>query len=137
MDGGFDIYFTLGVFMSSPQSFKRGDIILVDLSGAMGGEKMNDAKINGRPCVVVQNDRGNAVSPLTIIAPITGTDQFKNLPVQVLVTAAELGPGGSDSVVECGHVRTIDLRRVLKQLGTLTPAAMQRVDKALKISLSV
>lgn len=123
--------------MSSPQKFKRGDIILVDLSGATGGEKMNDAKINGRPCVVVQNDRGNDVSPLTIVAPITGTDQFKKLPVQVFVTAAELGPGGGDSVVECGHIRTIDLCRVLKQLGTLAPAALQRVDKALKVSLSV
>ena len=118
-------------------NIKRGDIVLVDLSGALGGEKMNDATIQGRPCVVIQNDKGNAVSPLTIIAPITGMDQHKKLPIQVPVTAAELGAGGSDSVVECGHVRSIDLSRVKKQLGTLAPAAMVRVDKALKISLAL
>lgn len=103
---------------------KRGDIVLVDLSGASGGEKMNDAKIQGRPCVVIQSDKGNAVSPLTIVAPITGMEQYKSLPIQVPVTAAELGAGGSDSIVECGHVRSIDIRRVQKQLGTLAPTAM-------------
>ena len=107
--------------MPSQYTVKRGDVVLVDLSGAAGGEKMNDAKIKGRPCVVIQNDKGNAASPLTIVAPITDVAQYKKLPIQVLVTAAELGSGGSDSVVECGHVRSIDLSRVSKSLGTLAP----------------
>ena len=46
----------------------RGDIVLVDLKGAVGGEKKNDAQISARPCIVVQNDVGNGVSPLTIVA---------------------------------------------------------------------
>lgn len=43
----------------------RGDIVLVDLRGAEGGEKKNDKLLGARPCVVVQNDGGNRGSPLT------------------------------------------------------------------------
>src|SRR5438874_885318 len=80
----------------------RGDVVYVDLSGSIGGEKQNS-----RPCVVVQNNKGNEVSPLTIVVPITDVQQYKRLPVQVQVCAQNLGHGGKDSVIECGHVRTI------------------------------
>ena len=116
---------------------QRGDIVLVDLQGALGGEKKNDGAINARPCIVVQNDMGNKVSPLTIVAPLTDVKQFKGFPVQVQVSAAELG-AQKDSVVECGHLRTIDRdQRIQKHLGTLAPAAMARVDVALKASLGL
>jgi mRNA interferase MazF len=81
----------------------RGDVVQVDLDGAKGVEKQ---KV--RPCVVVQNDVGNRVSPMTIVAPVTDDEQFKNLPVQVFVALGDLGPGAKDSVIECGHLRTID-----------------------------
>ncbi len=118
-------------------AIQRGDIVLVDLQGALGGEKKNDAAINARPCLVVQNDVGNNVSPLTIVAPLTDMRQFKGFPVQVQVTAAELG-AAKDGVVECGHVRTIDRdARIQKHLGKLAPAALARVDTALKASLGL
>lgn len=116
---------------------QRGDIVLVDLQGATGGEKKNDGAINARPCIVVQNDVGNKVSPLTIVAPLTDTKQFKGFPVQVQVSAEELG-ADKDGVVECGHIRTIDRdQRIKKHLGRLAPDAMTRVDAALKASLGL
>jgi mRNA interferase MazF len=117
----------------------RGDIVEVDLSGALGVEKKNDSRSGGRPCVVVQNDVGNRFSPMTIIAPLTDARQHKLLPVQVAVTAAELNfPGSKDSVVECGHVRTIDGdARMKAHLGSLDPAAMKRVDAALAVSVGL
>src|SRR4051794_32951476 len=93
-------------------AIRRGDVVRVDLRGAEGVEKQ---KV--RPCVVVQNDVGNAVSPMTIVAPLTDTAQFKNLPVQLLVRAEKFGTAGAspdfglqskDGVVECGHLRAID-----------------------------
>lgn len=118
---------------------QRGDIVLVDLQGAIGGEKKNDGAINARPCIVIQNDVGNKFSPLTIVAPLTDAKQFKGFPVQVEVSAAELGPGADKgSVVECGHIRSIDRdQRIKKHLGKLAPAAMERVDLALKASLGL
>lgn len=119
-------------------ALERGDIVEVDLSGAVGGEKQNDAVSSTRPCVVVQNQKGNLYSPLTIVVPLTDVAQFKKLPVQVLVSAAELGAGGKDSVVECGHVRTIDRDSRIKQLlGKIDAAALARVDSALAVSLGL
>ncbi|NDY93794.1 type II toxin-antitoxin system PemK/MazF family toxin [Ideonella livida] len=117
----------------------RGDIVLVDLSGAVGGEKQNDKVSGSRPCVVVQNDGGNRGSPLTIVAPLTDQAQYKGYPQQVLVTAAELGTGaGKDSIIECGHLRSIDRdARIKKHLGKVTAAVMPRIDAALKASLGL
>ena len=83
---------------------RRGDVVYVDLRGAVGGEKQGS-----RPCVVVQNDGGNRRSPLTIVAPITdAVGQSKLYPQQVFVHASDLGPGAKDSIIEGGHLRSID-----------------------------
>ena len=103
------------------------------------GLKNNDMTSNARPCVVVQNNAGNKVSPMTIVAPLTDKRQFKGLPIQVEVSASELQFSGiKDPVVECGHLRTIDRDlRIRARLGTLDLTAMERVDKALAISIGL
>ena len=111
----------------------RGDVVFVDLRGAEGGEKRGS-----RPCVVIQNDTGNAHSPLTIVAPITDQRQDKKLPVQVAVAAAELGTGGKDSVIELGHIRTIDRDlRIERTVCRLSGATMAKIDTAIKVSLGL
>jgi uncharacterized repeat protein (TIGR04052 family) len=81
---------------------RRGDVVLVDLRGAVGGEKMGK-----RPCLVVQNDAGNLRSAVTIIATITDRKKYRGFPMQVLVGAEEMGSMGTDSVVECGQLRPL------------------------------
>jgi mRNA interferase MazF len=113
----------------------RGEIYEIDLSGAIGTEKANGPG-GSRPCVIVQNDVGNDKSPLTIVAPLTDAVQYKSLPVQVLVKTSD--GVAKDSVVECGHIRTVDVaKRFVKKLGTLSSTAMLAVDKALKVSLAL
>ena len=108
-------------------------------AGAKGAEKRNDETARSRPCVVVQNDVGNRYSATTIVVPLTDTDQFKNLPVQVWADAAEINMTiKKDSIIECGHIYTIDGdERVLRVRGTLSTSAMTRVDAALKVSLDL
>lgn len=111
----------------------RGDIVYVDLRGAEGGEKQGK-----RPCLVIQNDIGNRHSPLTIVAPITDERQNKALPVQVPIPAVELGPSGKDSVIELGHVRTIDRdARIERVIGRASPGTLDRVNTAIKVSLGL
>jgi mRNA interferase MazF len=114
----------------------RGDVVYVDLSGADGHEKQGV-----RPCVVVQNNGGNRVSPLTIVAPITDERQYKRYPMQVPVSAADLGEGGKASVIECGHLRTIDRdARIDEGRGVwcrLSDDVMARIDEALRVSLAI
>lgn len=112
---------------------KRGDIVLVDLQGAKGCEKQHV-----RPCLIVQNDMGNAVSPLTIIVPITDQRQGKKLPVQVPVPSSRPSGLVKNSVIECGHIRVIDrAHRIQRVLGTLPTELMHEVDRALSISLGL
>lgn len=116
--------------------FRRGDVVVVNLASAVGVEMQ---KV--RPGVVVQNDVGNRMSPLTIVAPLTDISQSKGLPVQVDVLGSELGAGGKDSVIECGHLRTIDRdHRIDSSRGViarLSAATMNRVDRALRVSLGL
>ncbi len=110
---------------------RRGDIVIVDLEPVKGSEQ---GKI--RPCLVIQNDKGNASSPNTIIAAITSR-QDKEYPFMVHL---EMGAGGlpKDSTVLCNQIRTISqVHRISKKLGSLSPATMEKVDGALKISLAL
>ncbi len=120
-------------------ALQRGDIVDVDLGGAVGGEKQNDATSGCRPCVVVQNQKGNDYSPLTIIVPLTDASQYKKLPIQVEIAAKDLGFNGSkDSVAECGHVRSIDRdQRIKSHRGRIAPDALARIDCALRVSWGI
>ena len=117
-------------------SVRRGDVVWVDLRGALGAEKQKK-----RPCVVVQNDTGNLRSPLTIIVPLTDTKAWRSYPQQVFVEAAELADGLKDSVVDCGHVRSVDkAARIDAARGVvahLSDATMKKVDDALRASLGM
>jgi mRNA interferase MazF len=116
----------------------RGDVVFVDLRGAEGSEKQGR-----RPCVVVQNDGGNrGGSPLTIVAPLTDSEhQGKRYKQQVFVAANQLGEGGKDSLIECGHLREVDrVARIDETRGVwcrLTDEVMIQVDEALRVSLSL
>jgi mRNA interferase MazF len=115
---------------------RRGDVVYVDLVGAVAIEKQK-----ARPCLVVQNDGGNRASPMTIVVPITDIDQYMGYPQQVIVQAVEMGPEGKESVIECGHLRTIDrdLRIDAKRgvIAHVSPQTMAKVDSALRSSLAL
>lgn len=112
-------------------SIKRGDIVLTNLEPIKGSEQGKT-----RPCLVIQNDLGNAVSPTTIIAAITSKTE-KEYPFMVHV---QEGEGGlpKDSTVLCNQIRTVSIQhRIIKKMGTLKPSIMKKVDEALKTSLEL
>jgi len=107
-------------------------VLAVNLDPVVGSEPN---KI--RTCVVIQNDIGNQYSPLTIVAAISGAEHSaKRYPVDVPVPRGE---GGllKDSVVQCNLIRVVDEKRLVKTLGYLSKATMEKVDQALRISLSL
>ena len=110
---------------------RRGDIYSVNFGDA-GGKEIR--KI--RPALVVQNDLGNQYAPTTIVAAIHRVDETKSLPVCVL---AEKGIAGlkKESVIDVGHLLTVDKRRLLKYWGRIPQALQEEVNRALKISLGL
>jgi mRNA interferase MazF len=107
-------------------------VLEVNLDPAIGSEPNKT-----RPCVVIQNDIGNRYSPVSIVATITGAENVpKRYPVDVLVP---MGEGGlsKDSVVQCNLIRSVDERRFVRTLGHLSKTTMEKVDRALRISLDL
>ena len=109
----------------------RGDVVLCDLNPVIGTEQSGI-----RPVVILQIDRANAVSPHTIIAPLTTKIRRALLPSHVFVLA---GVGGlsQDSVLLCEQVRVIDKRRIIKVLGHLDDFYMEEIAKALRTILGL
>ena len=111
---------------------KRGQIWYADLSPIRGSEQGGL-----RPVVVVSNNKGNEVSPVIIVAPITSVVSKKKLPTQVLI-GTESGLKAL-SMVMCEQLRTIDKSRIKmsEPFGEVKPYLMAAIDKALKVSLGV
>lgn len=110
---------------------KRGEIYLVNFDPTQGSEIKKT-----RPALVLQNDIANRHSPITIVAAITSHFDGTLYPTEVLVKPPE-GGLTANSVVLLNQVRSIDKSRLIKRLGALKPATMQRVERALQISLGL
>jgi mRNA interferase MazF len=112
----------------------RGDVVIVDYpySDATG------RKI--RPALVVQSDSKNASLDDTILALITSQVR-RNLDTHVFIDIAN--PDGrqsglrTSSAVQCENLYTIDQKMVLRIIGSLPAATMQRVNDCLKVALGL
>ncbi|ACV48821.1 MULTISPECIES: type II toxin-antitoxin system PemK/MazF family toxin [Halomicrobium] len=113
-------------------SVRRGDVVIVDLDPTQGSEQRGT-----RPCLVVQNDVGNANAPTTIVVPFTTSFGEELYPFEVLVPAQECALR-EDSVALCSQIRTISLQhRIDENLGSIPPERMEEVDTALEYSLGL
>ena len=110
--------------------FRRGEIWTVDLEPVVGSEQGK-----ARPALVIQNDIGNQYSPVLIVAALT-SGVHARYDVQVEVEAPE-GGLHHNSLVLLNQIRTIDKHRVGRYWGRLSTQTMQRVDRAIKISLGL
>ncbi len=107
---------------------RRGEIYLVSFDPTLGAEIKKT-----RPALIVQNDVANRSSPITIVAAITSQVEPSLYPTEVLIRAVE-GGLAVDSVILLNQIRSIDRRRLVRQLGKLNPEIMGRVNQALSIS---
>lgn len=110
---------------------KRGEIYYADLSPVIGSEQGGT-----RPVLIVQNDVGNKFSPTVIAAAITSQRFKTSLPTHIRVNADGCGLA-KDSIVLLEQVRTLDKKRLREKMGILDESDMNRVDRALSVSLGI
>lgn len=108
---------------------KRGELYYADLSPVVGSEQGGI-----RPVLVVQNDVGNKYSPTVIAAAITSQINKAKLPTHIELNASEYGLQ-KDSVVLLEQIRTIDKQRLKERIGQVPTNIMDRINRALMISL--
>ena len=113
-------------------SVRRGDIVIVELDPTQGSEQRGT-----RPCLVVQNDVGNANAPTTIVVPFTTSFGEQLYPFEVLVPTEECALR-EDSVALCSQIRTISIEhRITENLGSIPQERIDEVDTALEYSLGL
>lgn len=109
---------------------KRGDIFYADLRPVVGSEQGGI-----RPVLIIQNDIGNKHSPTVICAAITSKMKAK-LPTHVEIDAQHYDIV-KDSVILLEQLRTIDKRRLKDKVCHLDKEAINKVNKALLVSLDM
>ena len=109
---------------------RRGDIYYADLRPVVGSEQGGV-----RPVLIIQNDVGNLHSPTVICAAITSQMNKAKLPTHVELSSRYALV--KDSVILLEQLRTIDKKRLKDKVCHLDGEIMNKVDKALCISLQL
>ena len=113
------------------QEMKRGDIFYADLRHVIGSEQGGI-----RPVLIIQNDVGNRHSPTVICAAITSKMNKAKLPTHIELSAQDYDMD-KDSVILLEQLRTIDKKRLKTKVCHLEGEIMQKVNRALMISLEL
>jgi mRNA interferase MazF len=101
--------------MVKAEDVRRGDVFLVSLDPARGGEIQKT-----RPCVVVSPDELNFSLRTFIVAPLTtGGHPY---PFRVSCRFE-----GRAAYVVIDQIRTVDRERLVRRLGKLSPSTLGRI----------
>ena len=109
----------------------RGEVFYADLSPVVGSEQGGV-----RPVLIIQNDIGNRHSPTVIGAAITSRMNKAKLPTHIELNAVRYHMV-KDSVILLEQLRTIDKVRLKDKICHLDSEIMEKVGKALRISLEL
>lgn len=110
---------------------KRGDVYYADLRPVIGSEQGGI-----RPVLIVQNDIGNKHSPTVICAAITSKMNKAKLPTHIELDSSRYEMD-KDSVILLEQLRTIDKKRLKDKVCHLDRDIMEKVNRALLISLEL
>jgi len=110
---------------------KRGDIFLANLEPTKGSEQGGI-----RPVLIIQNDISNKHSPVTIISAITSKVFEKEYSTNIFISKEDSGLD-KDSTIMLNQIRTIDNSRLIRKIGLLDSFIMNKVDRAIKVSLAI
>ena len=108
--------------------YKRGEIWWVNLDPTVGSETAKK-----RPCVILQNDVGNARSTTTMVAPLLKS--FKTYPFVVDVAATVTNGLDEKRGIHLEQMRVVDDRRIDTKLGMLEDKYWREIEKAVAIVL--
>ena len=89
-----------------------------------------------RPVIIIQNDTGNKHSPTVICAAITSRMNKAKLPTHVELDSTKCDIV-KDSVILLEQLRTIDKKRLKDKVCHVDREIIEKVDKALLISLEL
>jgi mRNA interferase MazF len=114
---------------------RRGEIRVVDVDPVVGSEANKT-----RPAILVSNDGANTTAArlgrgvLTIVPVTTNTERVH--PFQVLLEAPDTGLS-DDCKAQAEQVRSVDVQRIGRRIGSVPAVAMTDLDEALRMHLAL
>lgn len=111
------------------QSVKRGEVYWCEFEESTVGSEQNKT----RPVLIIQNDKGNKYSPTTIVAIISSKLKATHLPTHIRID--DSCGLNCDSQVELEQIKTVDKRRLTRYVGKISPDTVEKVNKALLVSV--
>ena len=106
-----------------PKIINRGDIYWAELDPTVGAEIQKT-----RPVVILSITAINKVRKTVIVVPLSTTSKEVNY-INVALT------GGSTA--RCDQLRSIDKSRLRKQIGSLSPADLEKISEGVSKVLGV
>jgi mRNA interferase MazF len=114
---------------------RRGEIRVVDLDPVVGAESNKR-----RPAIIVSNDGANTTAArlgrgvLTIVPVTSNTRRIH--PFQVLLEPGDSGLN-EPCKAQAEQVRSVDVHRIGRRIGSVPTALMSDVDEALRVHLAL
>ena len=114
---------------------RRGEIRVVNLDPVVGSDANKT-----RPAIIVSNDGANTTAArlgrgvLTIVPVTTNTNRVH--PFQVLLEATDTGLT-DDCKAQAEQVRSVDVQRIGKRVGSVPMTVMGDLDEALRVHLAL
>lgn len=111
------------------KKINRGAIFYADLDPVKGSEQSGM-----RPVLIIQNNVGNKYSRTILVAPIS-TKKDKLLPTHILIS--QFDKLRHNSIILLEQIRVLDKSRLKGHVCNLCEEDMEKVNKAIKISLGI
>jgi mRNA interferase MazF len=114
---------------------QRGEIRLVSLDPVVGSEAGKK-----RPAIIVSNDGANTTAArlgrgvLTIVPVTSNIERIHSF--QVLLETADTGLADACKA-QAEQVRSVDVQRIGKRIGTVHASVMGDLDEALRLHLAL
>ncbi|MEO5741925.1 MAG: type II toxin-antitoxin system PemK/MazF family toxin [Vicinamibacterales bacterium] len=108
----------------------RGEVWLVNLNPTLGHEQSGI-----RPGLIVSTNTFNH-GPAELVITLPITSKGKGIPFHVEVKAPE-GGLTSRSFIKCEEIRSLSTERLMRKLGAVSDATLEKVDDRIKIILEL
>ncbi len=105
---------------------RRGEVRWVSFDPSLGGETQKT-----RPAIVISNDAANAALNRVIVIPLT-SQTAKLYPGEAMVTL-----NGERRKAMADQIATASKQRLRDKLGSISPADMAAVEKAVLLQLGI
>lgn len=98
----------------------RWKIVLANLDPVIGSEQGKT-----RPVLVISEEKINEILPVVNVLPITSRKPGRTIYPNEVFLKKGIGGLKSDSIVLCHQIRTLDKKRLIKVLGTVSQKELQ------------